>query len=363
MMFGTPKIFETTAQAEPDEAPLGVSNQGFVKLSLSGLAKICGVTILPALLSGCFLTPGVFTSSMDIRRDGSFTFAYKGEMIFQSPNELVNGNKAPKVWNEKGAKCFKDKDSEPYYDSYTDEATAVEAAAMPSMDAVKSASDAADAMATAAEGPTAADGAETAPESNDRPCTKAELAKLRKTFDEEQAANAAKNNKESSEFAALFGFNPSDEAANQKMAATMMKYDGWKNVTYRGKGIFDVDYQISSKAGHDFLFPLIPQGDFIVPFVALRKREGGTVGVNAPALVGGGLKALAARGQALGRPNNNDLAGLGSQTKGTFTLTTDGEILTNNTEDGAAKDPAGRKLVWDIGPGTEKIPEALIRLK
>ncbi len=359
MMFGTQKIVETTVQAELDEALLGVSNQGFVKLSLSGLAKICGVTLLPALLSGCFLTPGAFTSSMDLRRDGSFTFAYKGEMIFQSPNELVNGNRSPAVWNDKGAKCFKDKDSEPYYDSYIDEA----AIAVPAMDAAKPASDAEDTVSKEADGATVAAAAETASDSNDRPCTKAELAKLRKTFDDEQAAKAAKDQKESAEFASIFGFNPLDDTANQKMAATMMKYDGWKSVTYRGKGIFDVDYQLTSKISHDFLFPLMPQGDFVIPFVALRKREGGTVGVTAPALVGGGIKALAARGQALGRSNSSALAGLGSKTKGTFTLTTDGEILTNNTEDGAVKDPAGRKLVWDIGPGTEKIPEALIRLK
>ena len=197
----------------------------------------------------------------------------------------------------------------------------------------------------------------------DRACTKTELTKLRKEFDEELATKETKNKKEASEYAAIFGFNPGDEDANRKMAATMMKYDGWKSVTYRGKGIFDVDYQLTSKGGHDFLFPLIPQGDFVVPFVALRKREGGTVGINAPALVGGGIKALAARGRALGRSSSNELSGLGSQTKGTFTLTTDGEILTNNTEDGATPDPKGRKLVWDIGPGTEKIPEALIRLK
>jgi hypothetical protein len=316
-------------------------------------SRIAAAFALPALLSGCFLTPGAFTSSMDLRRDGSFTFAYKGEMIFQSPNELVNGNKAPVVWNDKGAKCFKDKDSEPYYDRYSSDETdaVVAAAAAGAVDAAKAAD------------PSTGEIEQAAIDENKRPCTKAELAKLRKEFDEEQTAKAEKDKKESAEFAALFGFNPTDEAANQKMAATMMKYDGWKNVTYRGKGVFDVDYQISSKAGHDFLFPLIPQGDFIVPFVALRKRDAGTVGVNAPALVGGGLKALAARGQALGRSSPNDLAGLGSQTKGTFTLTTDGEILTNNTDDGAVKDPAGRKLVWEIGPGTEKIPEALIRLK
>jgi hypothetical protein len=309
--------------------------------------RLIGALMLPLLLAGCFLTPGAFSSSMDVRKDGSFTFAYKGEMIFQSPSDLVGAKGSPKIWSDANAKCSKDKDSEPYYDEYADTTEAADDGAS------KSADDAATAISEAA-----------ASASDARPCTKTELAKLKKDFDETQAAKRAKDKTESDQFAALFGFNPGDEAANQKIAANMMKYDGWKSVTYRGKGVFDVDYQLTSKAGHDFLFPLLPQGDFIIPFVALRKREGGTIGVNAPALVGGGIKALASRGQALGRmAGGKDLQGMGSLTKGTFTLTTDGEILTNNTDDGPTKDPKGRKLVWEIGPQTEKIPEALIKLK
>ncbi len=308
------------------------------------IERIIGALILPLLLAGCFLTPGAFNASMDVRKDGTFTFAYKGEMIFQSPNDLVGAKGSPKIWSDANAKCTKDKDSEPYYDEYSDVGEAKVDGAVDEAATTKNDID--------------------APPSDARPCTKAELAKLKKDFDESQSAKRAKDKTESDQFAAMFGFNPGDEAANQKIAANMMKYEGWKSVTYRGKGVFDVDYQLTSKAGHDFLFPLLPQGDFIIPFVALRKREGGTIGVNAPALVGGGIKALAARGQALGRMGGGkELAGMGSLTKGTFTLTTDGEILTNNTEDGPAKDPRGRRLVWDIGPQTDKIPEALIRLK
>jgi hypothetical protein len=314
------------------------------------LARLIGALMLPILLAGCFLTPGAFNASMDVRKDGSFTFAYKGEMIFQSPNDLVGTASAPKIWSAAKTKCSKEGD--PYYDEYSDVTEATESGwKSPTPNEV-----AKEAVAAAMEAATFENGS--------RRCSKAEIATLKKQFDEDQAAKRAKDKTESDQFAALFGFNPGDDAANQKIAANMMKYDGWKSVTYRGKGVFDVDYQLTSKAGHDFLFPLLPQGDFIIPFVALRKREGGTIGVNAPALVGGGIKALASRGQALGRmAGGKELAGMGSLTKGTFTLTTDGEILTNNTEDGPAKDANGRKLVWEIGPQTEKIPEALIRLK
>ena len=52
-----------------------------------------------------------------------------------------------------------------------------------------------------------------------------------------------------------------------------------------------------------------------------------------------------------------------SRAQGRFTVITDGEILTNNSEDGAAPNPAGREVHWEVGPGSSKIPETLIRLQ
>ena len=51
-----------------------------------------------------------------------------------------------------------------------------------------------------------------------------------------------------------------------------------------------------------------------------------------------------------------------SRAEGRFTIVTDGEILTNNSEDGAAPHPVGRQLHWDVSAASNKIPEALIRL-
>ena len=47
---------------------------------------------------------------------------------------------------------------------------------------------------------------------------------------------------------------------------------------------------------------------------------------------------------------------------GSFTLTTDGEIMANNTDEGPQADPAGRKLAWTISKRTAAAPTALIRL-
>jgi len=33
------------------------------------------------LLAACFLIPGKFASTLDVKRDGAFTFAYKGEIV------------------------------------------------------------------------------------------------------------------------------------------------------------------------------------------------------------------------------------------------------------------------------------------
>ena len=52
-----------------------------------------------------------------------------------------------------------------------------------------------------------------------------------------------------------------------------------------------------------------------------------------------------------------------SHAQGRFTLVTDGEILTNNSEDGPTPNAAGRQLRWDVGSTSAKIPEALIRLR
>ena len=42
--------------------------------------------------------------------------------------------------------------------------------------------------------------------------------------------------------AKTFGLPGLDEASNRAFAAKLMKYAGWRSVTYRGKGVFDVDY-------------------------------------------------------------------------------------------------------------------------
>lgn len=255
-------------------------------------------------LAACFYGPGAFTSTLDVRKDGSFAFAYKGEVVFMTPPEAVQ---KPEPWTDNKAWCVNRDDSER------------------------------------------------------RPCTPAEIADQRKAWDANQIERADKNKKDAEQFGAMFGYTPGNDEANKKLAASMMRYEGWKSVVYKGGGVFDVDYQIAGKLDHDFVFPLMPQSNMVLPFVMIRRQSDGTARVSAPALVAGFSdmfsKSMAGMGGPAGAPP------MASRAKGSFTLTTDGEIRTNNTEEGPSDTPTGRKLVWQIGPDSKTAPEALIRLK
>ena len=65
--------------------------------------------------------------------------------------------------------------------------------------------------------------------------------------------------------AKAFGLPGLDDASNRAFAAKLMKYAGWRSVTYRGKGVFDVDYHFEGRATQDFLFPALPDNDLIIP--------------------------------------------------------------------------------------------------
>ena len=49
------------------------------------LARLVVALAAPLLLASCFLSPGKFVSTLDIRKDRSFTFTYVGEIIAADP--------------------------------------------------------------------------------------------------------------------------------------------------------------------------------------------------------------------------------------------------------------------------------------
>lgn len=279
--------------------------------------KLLFIAAAPLLLAGCLWGPGKFTSELALRKDGSFVLDYRGEIVLQLPDDKPT---ASEPWSEKMVRCFADGRVE-------------------SMAPIVSTDD------------------ETDPQS--RACTKAALAKHKSDFEKSQADRAAEKSKESAEMAKMFGLPGADDESNRRFAANMMKYQGWKSVRYAGKGVFDVDYRFEGRVGQDYAFPIMPDADFIIPFITIRRRTDGSVMVTAPAFTGAS-GPFGARAKMMGLPDKSDSPK--SRAEGRFTIVTDGEILTNNSEDGPSAHPTGRQLRWDVGPGSTKIPEMLVRL-
>jgi len=184
----------------------------------------------------------------------------------------------------------------------------------------------------------------------DRACSASEIAEQKKAHEDKQRSDE--------EAAKSFGLPGADEESNRAFAAKLMKYAGWRSVTYRGKGVYDVDYHVEGRLTQDFVFPLMPESNIVIPFIALRRRADGAVLVNAPALTGG-INMFGPMAQQMGGDTKNTPP---SRAQGRFTVHTDGQVVTNNSEDGPSAGPVGQQVHWDIAPGSNKVPEALVRL-
>jgi hypothetical protein len=257
----------------------------------------------PLLLTGCLWGPGKFASDLTLRKDGSFVLDYRGEIVLQVPKDDVSADK----WSDDRAHCL----------------------------------------------PTLIGSTPV----KERPCTKAEIAEQRSAFEKAAAEQAQKKRDDAEQMAKTFGLPGLDEQSNRAFAAKLTKYAGWRSVAYRGNGVFDVDYHLEGRLTQDFVFPLMPDNNIIIPFIALRRRSDGAVLVTAPALTGG-MNMFGPMAQQMG----GDARTPQSRAQGRFTVRTDGEIATNNSEDGSSTDPLGQQVHWDIAPGSSKIPETLIRL-
>jgi hypothetical protein len=253
----------------------------------------------PLMLGGCLWGPGKFTSDLALRKNGTFVLDYRGEIMLQLPKDM---GEPPAAWNDTMLAC-KEKDQ---------------------------------------------------PEKS-RPCTRQEIAEAKANHERQQAQKLDENEK----MAKLFGLPGSDDASNRRFAANLMKYQGWRSVTYKGKGLFDVDYHFEGRVGQDYVFPMMPDSDIVIPFVAIRRRNDGSVMVTAPALTGGS-GPFGARAKMMGLPDKGD--GPPSRAEGRFTITTDGEILTNNSEDGPVAGPSGKQVRWDVRPVSNDFREMLVRL-
>jgi hypothetical protein len=282
--------------------------------------------IVPALaclaLSGCFLQAGKFDSTLDLRKDGSFTFAYKGQIYLLALSKIADMASKAEAESEFVADTC--------YDDDLDERT----------------------------------------------CTADELAEQKRTWEEGKEKKKLEDQKNAEMMRAMLGgIDPADPEAAKELAERLRHQAGWRSVTYVGDGLFEVDFALSSKLSHDFVFPTIERFPMANAFVMANRRADGSVRLDAPgftaqsltnpmqAMMSGALGAGAANGPT--DANQDAEAGPTPslpEIDGTFRIVTDGEILANNTDDGPQANPRGKILQWRVTKRTQVAPLALVRL-
>lgn len=288
----------------------------------SRLRTMAVVAILATGLAACIASPGKFNSTLDLRRDGSFSYSYDGQIYILALSKLAEMGRAMEAGQEfVPTECHDDETFE------------------------------------------------------ERECSEEELAEQRAEWDankEQRAATAARE--ADSMKAMLGGIDPSDPAAAEELAERLRKQEGWNSVIYKGDGLYEVSFSITSHMGHDFVFPTFERLPMTSYFVTAGRRQDGRVRIEAPgfaaqtsgnplgSMMGGmaGLAALGAASSAEGEAGE-DMPAL-PQIDGTFRIITDGQILSNNTEEGPVSRPGGQVLEWKITPRTTAAPMALIAL-
>lgn len=258
----------------------------------------------PLLLTGCLLAPGKFVSDLTLLKDGSFAFTYRGEIQSLAMSGLMRSAMEAEE-AEFTPQCYDD-------------------------------------------------------EFESRECTAEEAA-------EQAEAKQAENAQMQQMMSVMMpGLDLTDEESVERFATQLARMKGWNAVTYQGDGIFEIDVRIEGRSDRSFVFPVIEDMPLLAPFVSMVVRNDGKVRVQANGFRSdpqsrnmGALTALGAsagetgaEGRAMPRVVRLD---------GTFTVRTDGEILTNNTQEGARREGTMRVLEWRVLPETTAAPETLIQ--
>lgn len=140
------------------------------------------------------------------------------------------------------------------------------------------------------------------------------------------------------------------EAKFKAIAEALTKEAGYRSVVYKGDGVFVIDYQISGSLTHGFMWPFNVDAEVIFPFVVVELRGADMVRVKAPAF---GDSDSAGKGKS-------DAAN--AKLDGTFTLITDGELVSQNNEDGAKTEGNRRTITWKATPLSKDAPMAVVKV-
>jgi hypothetical protein len=357
-------------------------------------AKVAVACVASFSLTGCLILPGEFASDMTVRRNGDFSFSYKGQIQLVGLANLLNNDfldASSKA--EFKAICYSDA-IEPVSESndlkveierddvasHTDLIfAAVPAAyhrsnmladAVPQDEAAQAADEAAKAAEEAAK--TADDTIDAASwDASERECTPEEVKQQKADWDVAQAEKKKKDElgRKMAEMM-LGGVDPENPETIKRFTREVERLAAWHKVEHIGNGVFMVDYSTSGKLADDFAFPVIPRYALGEPMIHITRWDNGRVRVEAPAfktdpemsmtaLLGMGSMAAGIMG---GASAMDKAPAEPVKIKGTFTLTTDARILANNSEEGPEDTGGLQTLRWDIGPAAYGAPMALLKL-
>jgi hypothetical protein len=148
---------------------------------------------------------------------------------------------------------------------------------------------------------------------------------------------------------------PAPETAQQvaeakAVAEALSKEVGYRSVQYLGRNKFRVDYSMTGKLDRSFVYPVNMDAKSIIPWIAVEVRKDRTARLMAMAF-GEQSTDMGGAGKPDSSPKERD---------GTFTFTTDAELVMQNNEEGMAPGP-GKKVVWRITPTSKTVPTAVVR--
>lgn len=270
-------------------------------------------------LSACLLTPGKFTSVLDVRRDGRFTFTYTGEIYLIALSRLASMAKDEDDGSDGvfvPQPCYKEGEVE------------------------------------------------------ERDCTAAERSEQRAEWEKQRQRQVEREKRDNEAMKAMLGgIDPADPKAAEELAARLRRQVGWKKVEYKGDGLFEVDFSHTGRLDHDFVFPTLERFPMANSFVTAVRRTDGSVRIDAPgfAPASGGdpfrslLQVASMEDKAKGGKGEDAIPRM-PELDGTFAIVTDAQILANNTDEGPVGDAAGQKLNWKVNIRAAAAPTALIKL-
>jgi hypothetical protein len=266
------------------------------------------------LLSACIVSPGTFSSTLDLRRNGTFTYTYEGQIYLMALSQLAEMAQDA----ERAGDAFIE---QPCYDDDTFE---------------------------------------------ERSCSAEEIEEQRAAWEENAQSRSAAAEREAAAMRAMLGgIDPADPEAAEELAERLRRQEGWQAVEYRGDGLFEVRFALTSRVGHDFAFPTFERFPMSNSFVVANLRQGRTVRIDAPgfAAQGGGnpFQGMMTGMAGMFGAVSEETGGVAMpEMAGTFRIVTDGRILANNTDNGPAETATGQVLEWSITQRTQAAPMALI---